>query len=130
MAREGSRRAGCSRQAGARGGGRRRPPTWEVSDSDGEGPAGAEARARARGPAEERRAATEERRAAAEALRPEQALRRVAVRVDPGAGSAGGDGGTSEPPPPELGRFPSRAAAWSAGGRAQAGGRLSAARPC
>ncbi|XP_045640690.1 probable crossover junction endonuclease EME2 isoform X1 [Ursus americanus] len=83
MAREGSRRAGCSRQAGARGGGRRRPPTWEVSDSDGEGPAGAEARARARGPAEERRAATEERRAAAEALRPEQALRRVAVRVDP-----------------------------------------------
>lgn len=122
MARESSGRAGCSRQAGAWGGGRRRPPTWEVSDSDGESPAGAEAGARARGPAEERRAA-------AEALRPERALRRVAVRVDPGAG---GDGGTSEPPPPhpDLGRFPSRAAAWSAGGRAQAGGRLSAARRC
>ncbi|XP_073755821.1 probable crossover junction endonuclease EME2 isoform X5 [Callorhinus ursinus] len=89
MAREGSGRAGYLGRAGARGGGRRRPPTWEVSDSDGEGPAGAEAGATARGPvkersaaAEERRAAAEERRAAAEALRPEQALRRVAVRVD------------------------------------------------
>ncbi|XP_004403192.1 PREDICTED: probable crossover junction endonuclease EME2 [Odobenus rosmarus divergens] len=83
MAREGSGRAGYSGRAGARGGGRwRRPPTWEVSDSDGEGPAGAEAGATARGPVEEGRAAAEERRAAAEALRPEQALRRVAVRVD------------------------------------------------
>ncbi|XP_044771508.1 probable crossover junction endonuclease EME2 [Neomonachus schauinslandi] len=82
MAREGSGRAGCSRRAGARGGGPWRPPTWEVSDSDGEGPAGAEAGATACGPVEERRAAAEERRAVAEALRPEQALRRVAVRVD------------------------------------------------
>ncbi|XP_032701992.1 probable crossover junction endonuclease EME2 [Lontra canadensis] len=79
MAREGSGRAGCWRRAGARGGGRRRPPTWEVSDSDDEGPAGA----KARGPVEERRAAAEERRAVAEALRPERALRRVAVRLDP-----------------------------------------------
>ncbi|XP_027469262.1 probable crossover junction endonuclease EME2 isoform X4 [Zalophus californianus] len=82
MAREGSGRAGYLGRAGARGGGRWRPPTWEVSDSDGEGPAGAEAGATARGPVKERRAAAEERRAAAEALRPEQALRRVAVRVD------------------------------------------------
>lgn len=97
MAREGSGRAGCSRRAGARGRGPWRPPTWEVSDSDGEGPAGAEAGATACGPVEERRAAAEERRAVAGALRPEQALRRVAVRVDAGAGGA-----------PELGRFPSR----------------------
>ncbi|XP_077931113.1 structure-specific endonuclease subunit EME2 isoform X3 [Halichoerus grypus] len=82
MAREGSGRAGCSRRAGARGRGPWRPPTWEVSDSDGEGPAGAEAGATACGPVEERRAAAEERRAVAGALRPEQALRRVAVRVD------------------------------------------------
>ncbi|XP_064448395.1 probable crossover junction endonuclease EME2 isoform X4 [Mirounga angustirostris] len=82
MAREGSGRAGCSRRAGARGGGPWRPPTWEVSDSDGEGLAGAEADATACRPVEERRAAAEERRAVAEALRPEQALRRVAVRVD------------------------------------------------
>ncbi|XP_059011385.1 probable crossover junction endonuclease EME2 [Mustela lutreola] len=79
MAREGCGRAGCWRRAGARGGGRRRPPTWEVSDSDGEGPAGAKARR----PVEECRTAAEECRAAAEALRPERALRRVAVRVDP-----------------------------------------------
>ncbi|XP_064151435.1 probable crossover junction endonuclease EME2 isoform X2 [Loxodonta africana] len=61
---------------GVRGGGPWGDPTWEISDSDTEGPAGAEAAARARDPAEERRAA-------AEALRPEPALRRLAVRVDP-----------------------------------------------
>uniref|UniRef100_A0A8C0P826 ERCC4 domain-containing protein n=1 Tax=Canis lupus familiaris TaxID=9615 RepID=A0A8C0P826_CANLF len=60
MARAGAGGAGRSRRAG--GGGRR--PTWEISDSDAEGPAG---------PREERRAAA----------RPEQSLRRVAVRVDP-----------------------------------------------
>lgn len=93
MAREGCGRGGCWRRAGARGGGRRRPPTWEVSDSDGEGPAGA----KARGQVEECRTVAEERRAAAEALRPERALRRVAVRVDPGAGgSRGGAGGIPE----------------------------------
>lgn len=75
-----------------RGRGQRRPTTWEISDSDTEGPVGAEADSeaavRARDPAEKRRAAAEERRAAAEALRllrPKQALRRLAVRVDPGA---------------------------------------------
>ncbi|XP_044903813.1 probable crossover junction endonuclease EME2 isoform X3 [Felis catus] len=72
MSRTDAGRAGSSR----RGGCLRRPPTWEVSDSDAEGPAGAEEGARVPGPAEERRAA-------AKALRPEQALRRVAVRVDP-----------------------------------------------
>ncbi|XP_036267070.1 probable crossover junction endonuclease EME2 [Pipistrellus kuhlii] len=73
-----------------RGRGQRRPTTWEISDSDTEGPVGAEADSeaavRARDPAEKRRAAAEERRAAAEALRllrPKQALRRLAVRVDP-----------------------------------------------
>lgn len=75
-----------------RGRGQRRPTTWEISDSDTEGPVGAEADSEAavrpRDPAEKRRAAAEERRAAAEALRllrPKQALRRLAVRVDPGA---------------------------------------------
>ncbi|XP_039102613.1 probable crossover junction endonuclease EME2 isoform X2 [Hyaena hyaena] len=72
MSRAGAGKAGSSR----RGGCRRRPPTWEVSDSDAEAPAGAEAGASVPGPAEERREA-------ARALRPEQALRRVAVRVDP-----------------------------------------------
>nr|XP_060504043.1 probable crossover junction endonuclease EME2 isoform X6 [Panthera onca] len=72
MSRTDAGRAGSSR----RGGCLRRPPTWEVSDSDAEGPAGAEEGARVPGSAEERRAA-------AKALRPEQALRRVAVRVDP-----------------------------------------------
>ncbi|KAM8951100.1 LOW QUALITY PROTEIN: putative crossover junction endonuclease EME2 [Lycaon pictus] len=61
MARAGPGGAGRSRRAG--GGGRRRP-TWEISDSDADGPAG---------PREERRAAA----------RPEQSLQRVAVRVDP-----------------------------------------------
>ncbi|VCW66544.1 unnamed protein product [Gulo gulo] len=63
MAREASGRAGCWRGAGDGGGlrhGRSRTRTVE-----------------------ERGAAAEERRAAAEALRPERALRRVAVRVDP-----------------------------------------------
>ncbi|GAB5583220.1 probable crossover junction endonuclease EME2 isoform X1 [Prionailurus iriomotensis] len=72
MSRTDAGRAGSSR----RGGCLRRPPTWEVSDSDAEGPAGVEEGARVPGPAEGRRAA-------AKALRPEQALRRVAVRVDP-----------------------------------------------
>lgn len=58
--------------ASARGSRRapRRPPTWEISDSDTEGPAGAEASTGARAPP-------------ARALRPEQALRRLAVGVDP-----------------------------------------------
>ncbi|XP_058426346.1 probable crossover junction endonuclease EME2 [Diceros bicornis minor] len=79
MARVGSGRAGGAR----RGRGSRRPPTWEISDSDAEGPdsseAGPEAAARAQAPAEERRAAAE----ALRLLRPEQAVRRLAVRVDP-----------------------------------------------
>ncbi|XP_016063564.1 PREDICTED: probable crossover junction endonuclease EME2 isoform X2 [Miniopterus natalensis] len=79
MAKVGPRRAGRS----SRGRGQRRPTTWEISDSDTEGPVGAEADSeaavRARNPAEERRAAAE----ALRLLRPEQALRRLAVRVDP-----------------------------------------------
>ncbi|XP_075851068.1 structure-specific endonuclease subunit EME2 isoform X2 [Microcebus murinus] len=75
--------AGCGRAAGSRRGrGRsrpRRPPTWEISDSDTEAPAGAEAAEQARDPAAERGAAAE----ALRLLRPEQALRRLAVRVDP-----------------------------------------------
>lgn len=59
-------RAGCGRARGAR----RRPPTWEISDSDAEGPSGAAAGAGTQGPA-------------AEALRPERALKRLAVGVDP-----------------------------------------------
>ncbi|XP_035876970.1 probable crossover junction endonuclease EME2 isoform X3 [Phyllostomus discolor] len=66
-----------------RGRGQRRPPTWEISDSDTEGAASAEADSeaatRARDPAEERRAAAE----ALRLLRPEQALRRLTVLVDP-----------------------------------------------
>ncbi|KAM8778707.1 putative crossover junction endonuclease EME2 isoform 2-T2 [Rhynchonycteris naso] len=66
-----------------RGRGQRRPPTWEISDSDTEGAADAEsdlgASARARDPAEERRATAE----ALRLLRPEQALRRLVLRVDP-----------------------------------------------
>ncbi|XP_029077863.1 probable crossover junction endonuclease EME2 [Monodon monoceros] len=50
-----------------------------MSDSDIEGPAGEEAAARVRDPAEERRAAAEVLRR----LRPEQAVRRLAVLVDP-----------------------------------------------
>lgn len=81
MAKVGARRAGGSR----RGRGQRRAPTWEISDSDTEGPACAEANseavARARDPAEQRRAAAE----ALRLLRPEQAVRRLVVQVDPGA---------------------------------------------
>ncbi|XP_039740838.1 structure-specific endonuclease subunit EME2 isoform X1 [Pteropus medius] len=66
-----------------RGRGRRRPSTWEISDSDTEGPTGAEADSEAAAsawdPAEKRRAAAE----ALRLLRPEQALRRLVVRVDP-----------------------------------------------
>ncbi|XP_066239027.1 probable crossover junction endonuclease EME2 [Saccopteryx leptura] len=66
-----------------RGRGQRRPPTWEISDSDTEGAADAEsdlgATTTARDPAEERRATAE----ALRLLRPEQALRRLVVRVDP-----------------------------------------------
>lgn len=80
MAKVGPGRAGGSR----RGRAQRRPPTWEISDSDTEGPSGAEAdpeaAAKAWDPAEERRGAAE----ALRLLRPEQALRRLAVRVDPG----------------------------------------------
>ncbi|XP_037013032.2 probable crossover junction endonuclease EME2 [Artibeus jamaicensis] len=72
---------------GARGSyrcrGQRRPPTWEISDSDTEGAASAEADSetatRTRDPAEEHRATAE----ALRLLRPEQALRRLTVRVDP-----------------------------------------------
>ncbi|XP_007980004.3 probable crossover junction endonuclease EME2 isoform X2 [Chlorocebus sabaeus] len=86
MARVGPGRAGVSRQGRGRGRGRgrggsgqRRPPTWEISDSDAEGPAGSEAAPRARDPAGERRAAAE----ALRLLRPEQVLKRLAVCVDP-----------------------------------------------
>lgn len=86
MAKVGSRRVGRS----CRGRGQRRPTTWEISDSDTEGPVSAgadsEAAVRARDPAEKRRAAAE----ALRLLRPKQALRRLAVRVDPGAPEGGG----------------------------------------
>ncbi|XP_023620193.1 probable crossover junction endonuclease EME2 isoform X4 [Myotis lucifugus] len=79
MAKVGSRRVGRS----CRGQGQRRPTTWEISDSDTEGPVGAgadsESAVRARDPAEKRREAAE----ALRLLRPKQALRRLAVRVDP-----------------------------------------------
>lgn len=79
MAKVGAGRAGGSR----RGRGQRRAPTWEISDSDTEGPACAEANseavAKARDPAEQRRAAAE----ALRLLRPEQAVRRLVVQVDP-----------------------------------------------
>uniref|UniRef100_A0A2K5UK36 Structure-specific endonuclease subunit EME2 n=1 Tax=Macaca fascicularis TaxID=9541 RepID=A0A2K5UK36_MACFA len=81
MARVGPGR-GVSRQGRGRGwggSGQRRPPTWEISDSDAEGPSGSEAAPRARDPAGERRAAAEELRL----LRPEQVLKRLAVCVDP-----------------------------------------------
>lgn len=54
--------------------GRRRTPTWEVSDSEAEDDGSGETGAQARGAAGERRAA---------AWRPEQALQRLVVRVDP-----------------------------------------------
>lgn len=83
MARIGPGRARGSRTG--RGRGQRRTSTWEISDSDTEGPTGAEAdsevAARARDPAEERRVAAE----ALRLLRPEQAVRRLMVHVDPGA---------------------------------------------
>ncbi|XP_077841345.1 structure-specific endonuclease subunit EME2 isoform X3 [Macaca mulatta] len=90
MARVGPGRAGVSRQGRGRGrggSGQRRPPTWEISDSDAEGPSGSEAAPRARDPAGERRAAAEELRL----LRPEQVLKRLAVCVDPGAAEGTGD---------------------------------------
>ncbi|KAL4675629.1 hypothetical protein H8959_009774 [Pygathrix nigripes] len=94
MARVGPGRAGVSRQGqgqgrgrGRGGSGQRRPPTWEISDSDAEGPAGSEAAARARDPAAERRAAAQ----ALRLLRPEQVLKRLAVCVDPGAAEGTGD---------------------------------------
>lgn len=81
MAKVGSGRVRPS----SRGRGQRRPTTWDISDSDTEGPVGAEADSqavvRARDPTEKRRAAAE----ALRLLRPKQALRRLAVRVDPGA---------------------------------------------
>ncbi|XP_024089384.2 probable crossover junction endonuclease EME2 isoform X6 [Pongo abelii] len=84
MARVGPGRAGVScrgrgRGRGRGGSGQRRPPTWEISDSDAEGSAGSEAATRARDPAGERRAAAE----ALRLLRPEQVLKRLAVCVDP-----------------------------------------------
>uniref|UniRef100_A0A8C3WQC4 Structure-specific endonuclease subunit EME2 n=1 Tax=Catagonus wagneri TaxID=51154 RepID=A0A8C3WQC4_9CETA len=75
MAEAGPGGAGGSR----RGRGLRRPPTWEISDSDAEGPAGAEAAAPVREPAQERGAAAK----ALRRLRPEQAVGRLAVLVDP-----------------------------------------------
>ncbi|XP_045045661.1 probable crossover junction endonuclease EME2 isoform X2 [Desmodus rotundus] len=79
MEKVGPQRAGVS----SRGRGQRRPPTWEISDSDSEGAASAEAASEAAtrtwDPAEKRRAAAE----ALWLLRPEQALRRLTVRVDP-----------------------------------------------
>ncbi|KAK2097301.1 hypothetical protein P7K49_022752 [Saguinus oedipus] len=73
MARVGPGRAGASRRGRS---GQQRPATWEISDSDTEGPAHPEAAARAPDPAGERRAAAE----ALRLLRPEQVLRRLAVR--------------------------------------------------
>ncbi|KAM6166349.1 putative crossover junction endonuclease EME2 [Erethizon dorsatum] len=70
---------GPGRAAGSRRGrvqDQRRPPTWEISDSDLEGDATAEAGAGAR-------SAAGERRAAPEARRPEKALQRLTVLVDP-----------------------------------------------
>ncbi|XP_075420614.1 structure-specific endonuclease subunit EME2 isoform X2 [Tenrec ecaudatus] len=73
-------KAGATGSSGSRGGGRgrgqRRTPTWEISDSDTEGPMRSVAAVKVPEPKEERRAT-------AEALRPEQALRRLVVRVDP-----------------------------------------------
>ncbi|XP_053413835.1 probable crossover junction endonuclease EME2 isoform X2 [Nycticebus coucang] len=68
----GSRRG----QGGSRS---RRPPTWEISDSDAEGSISAEAAKKAQDPVEKRRAAAE----ALRLLRPDQALRSLTVRVDP-----------------------------------------------
>lgn len=86
-------KAGPQRARGSyRGRGQRRPPTWEISDSDTEGASGAEADSeattRARDPAKERRVAAE----ALRLLRPERALRRLTVLVDPGAPKGEGRG--------------------------------------
>ncbi|XP_023369610.1 probable crossover junction endonuclease EME2 isoform X1 [Otolemur garnettii] len=68
-----------------RGGSRsRRPPTWELSDSDAEDSTSAEAAEKARDPVEKRQVAEE----ALRLLRPDQALRRLTVRVDPGVAEA------------------------------------------
>ncbi|XP_003928436.1 putative crossover junction endonuclease EME2 isoform X7 [Saimiri boliviensis] len=76
MARVGPGRARASRRGRS---GQRRPATWDISDSDTEGPAHSEAAAKAGDPAGARRAAAE----ALRLMRPEQVLRRLAVRVDP-----------------------------------------------
>lgn len=69
--------------------GQRRLPTWEVSDSEAEDGGAAEAGAGTPGAAGKRRAA---------AWRPEQALRRLVVRVDPGPVSRAGEWGTGGRP--------------------------------
>ncbi|XP_010337332.1 putative crossover junction endonuclease EME2 isoform X5 [Saimiri boliviensis] len=84
MARVGPGRARASRRGRS---GQRRPATWDISDSDTEGPAHSEAAAKAGDPAGARRAAAE----ALRLMRPEQVLRRLAVRVDPGAAERAGD---------------------------------------
>lgn len=80
-----------------RGRGRRRPSTWEISDSDTEGPTGAEADSEAAAsawdPAGERRAAAE-------------ALRRLVVHVDPGAPGVQGEGGGAERSCSSAGAWP------------------------
>ena len=93
-------RAGPGRAGGARRGRElRRPPTWEISDSDAEGPASAETPATTRDLAGELRPAAE----ALRWLRPGQAVRRLAVLVDPGAGSRpGGSPALGDP----VGRTP------------------------
>lgn len=89
-----------------RGRGRRRPSTWEISDSDTEGPSGveadSEAAASAWNPAEERRAVAE----ALRLQRPEQALRRLVVRVDPGAPGLHGEGRGAERSCSSAGAWP------------------------
>lgn len=89
-----------------RGRGRRRPSTWEISDSDTEGPTGAEADSEAAAsawdPAGERRAAAE----ALRLLRPEQALRRLVVHVDPGAPGVQDEGGGAERSCSSAGAWP------------------------
>lgn len=74
MAGVGPGRSATSRRTRVKG--QRRPPTWEISDSDFEGDATAEAGAGAQ-------SAAWKRRAAPEARRPEQALQRLVLRVDP-----------------------------------------------
>lgn len=111
MARAGPGRAGGSRRD--RGRGQRRAPTWEISDSDTEGPAGAkadsEAVARAWDPTEERRATAE----ALRLLRPEHAVRRLVVRVDPGAPRSQGKGPGNSCASAGLRKHPSITGRWS-----------------